>query len=42
MDEQHLSAMEKREIMADPESRKLLFWNSYEREYTLSVAFLVP
>jgi hypothetical protein len=32
MDEQGLSEREKREIMSDPESRKMIFWNSYERE----------
>ncbi len=30
MDEQGLSEQEKKELLADPESRKMLFWNGYE------------
>jgi hypothetical protein len=32
LEEQGLTEQQKRELLGDPESRKLLFWNGYERE----------
>jgi hypothetical protein len=34
IDQQDLSERERRELAVDTESRKLLFWNGYEREFT--------
>ena len=34
MDEQGLSEGEKKELEADQESRAVMFWNGYEREFS--------